>query len=402
MDGAPTAADADIVPDRIWTGQVPFSAKAGSAKIAAAEIDGGALRMRWGDGTEALFHAVWLRDNAPESRHADNGQKLHDIGDIAPDVCILSVDVQADGRLSMVFGPDAYRTVFDGAWLRRHRYAPVAPRSSVLPERHWGRDLTDWLPVFDHDEVMAEPGTMARWLGNFRDYGVAFLTNGASEPGTVLKVAEAIGHVRETNYGRLFDVRSEGRPSNLAYTRRGLSVHTDNPYRDPVPGVQLLHCVVNDAEAGESVLVDGFYAAATLRDADPQAFYLLTRYEVPFEFRSPDAWLRTRRRIIEKNDRGRVTAVRFNNRSIAPFDLPADEMERFYAAYRRFAEILTRSALQAFFRLEPGDTVLLDNARALHGRLPIGAGNRHLQGCYVDRDGPLSRLALLEADLKAG
>jgi len=402
MDGAPTATDADIAQDRIWTGKVSQSAKAASTRIAAAEIDDGALRMRWGDGTEALFHAVWLRDNAPESRHPDNGQKLHDIGDISPDVSILSVDLLPDSCLSVIFGPDAYRTVFDGGWLRGHRYAPVAPKSTVLPERLWGRDLMDWLPAFDHDEVMAEPATMARWLGNFRDYGVALLTNGPSEPDTVLAVAEAIGHVRETNYGRSFDVRSDDRPTNLAYTRRGLSVHTDNPYRDPVPGVQLLHCLGNDAEGGESVLVDGFYAAATLRDADPQAFYLLTRYEVPFEFRSPDAWLRTRRRIIEKNDRGRVTAVRFNNRSIAPFDLPADEMERFYTAYRRFAAILTRSALQAFFRLESGDTVLLDNARILHGRLPIGEGNRHLQGCYVDRDGPLSHLALLEAELRAG
>ncbi|MEZ5593155.1 MAG: hypothetical protein R3F53_21585 [Gammaproteobacteria bacterium] len=31
-----------------------------------------------------------------------------------------------------------------------------------------------------------------------------------------------------------------------------------NPYRDPTPGLQLLHCLANDAEGGDSVVVDGF------------------------------------------------------------------------------------------------------------------------------------------------
>ncbi|HLN69345.1 MAG TPA: HD domain-containing protein [Streptosporangiaceae bacterium] len=55
-----------------------------------------------------------------------------------------------------------------------------------------------------------------------------------AEPGTVLEVAASFGFVRETNYGRLFDVRVEPRPGNLAYTSRRILPHTDNPYRDPV------------------------------------------------------------------------------------------------------------------------------------------------------------------------
>lgn len=364
-------------------------------RVDRAEIDDRGLRLRWGDGTEALFHALWLRDNAPEGRDPTNGQKLFDITDLPAGTTIAGADLLPDDRVAVLFGPDDHRSVFDGRWLRRHRYAPGPPDTG--PERLWDRDLADRLPVLDHGTVMADAAALARWLAGYRDYGVARLTGGPVDPGTVLQVAAAIGHVRETNYGRLFDVRSEAQPINLAYTGLGLSVHTDNPYRDPVPGVQLLHCLANTAEGGESVVVDGFHAAALLRDDDPQAFYLLTRYEVPFEFRSQDAWLSARQRLIEKDDRGRVIAVRFNNRSIAPFDLPADAMERFYGAYRRFAEILIRPALHVTFRLKPGDTLMVNNQRVLHGRTPLGAGQRHLQGCYVDHDGPLSRLALLEA-----
>jgi gamma-butyrobetaine dioxygenase len=81
-------------------------------------------------------------------------------------------------------------------------------------------------------------------------------------------VAASFGYVRETNYGRLFDVRVEPEPGNLAFTSREIRPHTDNPYRDPVPTVQLLHClraaVKGDGadDGGDTGLVDGFAAAA--------------------------------------------------------------------------------------------------------------------------------------------
>ena len=92
----------------------------------------------------------------------------------------------------------------------------------------------------------------------------------------VLEVAASFGYVRETNYGRLFDVRVEPSPDNLAYTSREILPHTDNPYRDPVPTVQLLHCLRTADDGGDTGLVDGFCAAAALRAADPEAFDLLT------------------------------------------------------------------------------------------------------------------------------
>ena len=36
--------------------------------------------------------------------------------------------------------------------------------------------------------------------------------------------------------GSYFDVKTEKSASNLAYTALPLTAHTDNPYRDPVPG----------------------------------------------------------------------------------------------------------------------------------------------------------------------
>ncbi|MDP9262638.1 MAG: TauD/TfdA family dioxygenase, partial [Actinomycetota bacterium] len=44
-----------------------------------------------------------------------------------------------------------------------------------------------------------------------------------------------------------------------------------------------------------------------------------------------------------------------------------------------------------------GDLFIVDNLRVLHGRTGYAAsgGERHLQGCYADRDGLRSTLAVL-------
>jgi gamma-butyrobetaine dioxygenase len=205
--------------------------------------------------------------------------------------------------------------------------------------------------------------------------------------------------VRETNYGRWFEVRSEIAPVNLAYTGLGLQAHTDNPYRDPVPTLQLLACLASSAEGGESVVVDGFRAAQGLREEDPEAFDLLAGHCARFEYAgSSGVRLRARRPILELAPDGELLAVRFNNRSAAPFvDIPYNVMAGYYGAYRRFAEILEQPALQVRFKLAPGDLFIVENTRVLHARTAFtGTGTRWLQGCYADKDGLLSTLAALE------
>jgi gamma-butyrobetaine dioxygenase len=68
-----------------------------------------------------------------------------------------------------------------------------------------------------------------------------------------------------------------------------------------------------------------------------------------------------------------------------------------YEAYLMLLSAIDDQSSQVVFRLEPGDLVLFDNERVLHGRTGFaGYGARHLQGCYADRDGLLSTLAVLE------
>ena len=351
------------------------------------------LELAWSDGRRDTVHAIWLRDNSPnpDARHA-NGQKLFDITDIDRDVAIEHV-ANGGGMVEIRFSPDGHEARFDIDWLRLY----AAPPQDHHPRRLWGRELGDAMPIHRYGEVVGDAGAKRGWLADISELGFALLKEVPCEPQTVCRVAELFGYVRETNYGRFFEVRADPDPINLANTPLGLSCHTDNPYRDPVPGLQLLHCLVADNDGGESVVVDGFKAASILRDEAPAEFDLLTRHTVPFRFSSANADLIARARLITLDDVGEIAEVRFNNRSIATFDLPSDIMPAFYRAYRRFAEVLQRPNLEVGFKAGPGDLFIVDNQRVLHGRRTVsGSGRRHLQGCYADKDTLESTLRLLE------
>jgi gamma-butyrobetaine dioxygenase len=354
------------------------------------------------DGRPLRFPAVWLRDNCPcpECLDPGTGQKLNDITGIPNELAITLVEDAGESVL-VTFGRDQHRSVFSRSWLEEH-----APDGDGDGDGD-GRTEDDkelWLPA-DLDPETRLPavswprylaGGKARALEAVLRLGFALLRDVPAEPGTVLDVAASFGYVRHTNYGRLFDVRVEPAPGNLAYTSRAIRPHTDNPYRDPAPTVQLLHCLRAAGEGGDTGLVDGFAAAAELRATDAESFGALAKTPVSFGYVDKETELRASLPLIQLSPRGRVRGVRFNNRSMRPLRRPYAEVTAFYSAYRRWAELLARPERQLNLRLAPGDCLVFDNTRVLHARTAFAAtGERHLQGCYADLDGLLSTLAVL-------
>jgi gamma-butyrobetaine dioxygenase len=112
--------------------------------------------------------------------------------------------------------------------------------------------------------------------------------------------------------------------------------------------------------------------------------------------------LTSKRPMIELNPDGELIGIRFNNRSCAPItDVPFDVMPTYYAAYRRFCELVDDEDMMVSFKLEPGESFIVDNTRVLHARKGYsGAGSRWLQGCYADKDGLYSTLSAIEHELE--
>jgi gamma-butyrobetaine dioxygenase len=351
------------------------------------------------------FGPAWLRANCPcpGCRDQGSGQRLVSITDLPPDVTITEATVSGD-TISITFGPDGHRGVISARWLA-DQAAPAADERTEDAKRLWtASDFPAGPPAWQWPGYLASPAVRADCLTALLRDGMAVLREVPREPGAVLTVAQSMGYVRETNYGRLFDVRVTATPSNLAFTGLPIAPHTDNPYRDPVPTVQLLHCLETAVEGGDSGLVDGFAAAAALRREDPAAFGVLTTTPVTFAYSDATASLRATRPMIGLDPAGRIREIRFNNRSLQPWRPPpaisADSARTrgaaFYAAYRAFARLLGEPMFLLSFRLSPGDCMIFDNTRVLHARSGFAAtGRRHLQGCYADLDGVSSELAVL-------
>jgi gamma-butyrobetaine dioxygenase len=317
-------------------------------------------------------------------------------------VTVSAARVTPEGNLAVTFEPEEKAVVFPAGWLHEHRYdREAAPAAGWVDSEIelWDSAFQSNVPAGRYHEIASDRRALARWLAAVRRYGFAVLTGVPTEPGALCKVAELFGFVRETNYGRWFEVRAEVNPNNLAYTNLGLQAHTDNPYRDPVPTLQLLACLENTVEGGESAVVDGFMAARKLRDESPAGFALLCGHCARFEYAgSAGVRLRARRPILELAPDGELIAIRFNNRSAAPItDVRYDDMPAYYAAYQRLAEIIDDPDSAVTFKLRPGELFIVDNTRVLHARRAFsGTGTRWLQGCYADKDGLHSTLAAIE------
>ncbi|MCX5128522.1 TauD/TfdA family dioxygenase [Streptomyces sp. NBC_00347] len=355
--------------------------------------------------------APWLRDNCPcaECRDPRTGQKLFQITELPAGLAVGSVReaAAADGGpgWEVVWQPDGHRSLYPVRWLDAHgpggpAYRTAGDGRTEADKELWAAaDLDGRIPQAGWDAYIGSREVREQVLDSVVRLGFVLLREVPCRDRMVLDVARTFGFVRETNYGELFDVRVEADPNNLAFTGALITPHTDNPYRDPVPTLQLLHCLRNEARGGDSGLVDGFHAAALLREREPAAFEVLTRVPAEFAFADAHCALRAHRPLIDVDPLGRIREVRFNNRSLSTLHQPAAVLEEFYAAYRLFAELLERQELRLDFRLAPGDCVVFDNTRLLHARTAFAeSGGRHLQGTYADIDGLLSTLAVLRRE----
>ena len=142
------------------------------------------------------------------------------------------------------------------------------------------------------------------------------------------------------------------------------------------------------SDGGDSVVCDGFHAAQTLKNQHPQDFELLSKYNARFNYQgSASVHLSAKRPMLECNPQGQLTTLRFNNRSCdALVDIPFDEMEAYYTAYRRLSNLIDSPKGNIQFRLKPNHGFIIDNTRVLHGRTRFeSAGKRWLQGTCRQR-----------------
>lgn len=355
-----------------------------------------------GPGLEQHFAALWLRERAPdgETLDAQTGQRLIEAAELPLDLTLESAAV--DGETLHLAFSDGHRTAFALSTLLAEDRPPRDTSRGAADDAQllWDASLAH-LPETDFAAALADDRALLGLLDELQRYGFVRVAGVPGEEDGMQPLIDRIGPLRRTNWGGIADVKSVANAYDLTMTQRGLEPHTDNPYRDPIPGYIWLHCLSNAAAGGDSTLVDGFMAARRLQREDPTAFDCLTRLSPGFRYVDATTRLESEGPLIELDGHGRLARVRFSNRTerVAAYD--AETLERYYAARQRFHALITDPALTVYLKLAPGEMLIMDNYRLLHGRTAyqLEGGVRHMRQGYVDRDSTASRRQVLRHTL---
>lgn len=367
-------------------------------EIDRAETAGNVVTLVWSDGREQRLHPLWLREQAPdcESRDPRTGQRLLDAWSLPLDLRVTEVAPRGGEGLDLAFS-DGHRTRYSLAELRAALLGENAEESLLSPGQEAWRVADAPHSEAELAALEADPAALLAALQSLHRFGFLLVRGMPVEMDGIERFAKLIGPLRETNWGRIADVKALPQAFDLTMTPRALEAHADNPYREPVPGYVLLHCLVNNADGGDSAITDGFAAALELRARDPEGYETLTRTRPKFRYLDEETLLESDGSLIELDAAGRLKQVRLSNRTDSIDALQPEVLERYYRARRAFTDIVNDEAFQLRFKLQPGDMLVMDNYRLLHGRTAYkpGSGHRHMRQGYMDRDSVASRRKIL-------
>ena len=239
-------------------------------------------------------------------------------------------------------------------------------------------------------------------LVSFYEFGFVVIKNVPNNNNFIVNFANSIGSVRRTNFGEYFNVRSKPNPNDLAYTTLHLTPHTDNPYRNPVPCIQLLHCIENEVKGGFSTLVDGYTVTENLKKDNPEFYKILSEVKVRFKFTDKSVMLEDWSELIHLDDNKEFKQVRFSPRLDYVPMLEKNKLDLYYKARKKLSDLYNSEKNRIEFKLSPKDLMMMDNYRVLHGRTKYDPkeGKRFLQGCYIDFDSTEGKLRHLKRKFK--
>jgi len=276
--------------------------------------------------------------------------------------------------------------------------------------RLWNKEsITKELEYVDFEEYMKDDKVLFRAAKFLVTHGLLLVRGVPESEKSVEDLAGRFGNIRDTFYGRTWDVKSVPEAKNVAYTHQFLGLHMDLLYMTNPPGFQFLHCLKNSCEGGNSLFADSFQAAYSVSSrsrrtlSDP-------RNAIAYHYRNAGEHYYFRHPLIEwtdgtKDNQNEPTeAIKHINYS-PPFQAPhisvGDDQQKYFPGFlkalRAFANTVEKEENLFEYRLKEGECVIFNNRRVLHGRRQFDAavGERWLKGTYVDTDVVMSRWRVL-------
>lgn len=389
---------------------------------------------------EVSFRGVFLRDACTNTSSVDvhTSQKTFSTAQLPEDLRIQNAEVAAlDGKEALIVRwSDGNVSEFKQAFLERN--ATLKGRRDFRyfdrPYKLWDsldKPLTaDLVLKVDYNDYITNPDTVNKVTQALHDFGIAYVENmpeqtgiidktgkgdfdlkpSTTDPVLVEEVAKRIGYVKETFYGRSWNVISVPQAKNVAYTSVYLPLHMDLLYYESPPGVQLLHVIYNSTKGGESIFADSYAAVTHILRTDPEAYDALTKVPITYHYDNDGHHYYYSRPLVVEDPYGGVNPdtgrpyIHVVNYS-PPFQGPLDalapgsgytnqQVDAFLRGLRQFEAYIEDKHNQIEFKMKENCCVIFMNRRALHARNEFEAatGRRWFRGTYLDLDSYQSKL----------
>ncbi|KAB8296989.1 hypothetical protein EYC80_002391 [Monilinia laxa] len=376
------------------------------------------------DGPDSLPRR-WLRDNCRcgKCRRSDTMQREVDIFSSDLEKLPKSINkVKKEGlEVTWLDKMDNdtkldHVTLYPWDWLHKHRVYRSAnkfqqPRSTIVSggrginesvdgqipvidtDGHdvvlWDSSIGENPPTINYDEVMANDTGVGKWTRMIHNYGFCFVDGVPVCPDKTQELLERIAFIRPTHYGGFYDFTSDLTMKDTAYTSEAIGPHTDTTYFTDPAGLQMFHLLSHtEGTGGESLLVDGFWAARLLRNRYKDA---LSKIAVPWHASGNDGINITPNRpypVLTMDSNRRATQIRWNEADRGTIHPGYSQM--WYEAAKPFHDRVNDPKEQYWSQLVPGRALIFDNWRVLHGRSEF-TGKRRMCGGYINRDDYISR-----------
>lgn len=372
----------------------------------------------------------WRQLRAPEVRDGCqcpkcvdpiSGQKNFASTEVPPDIGFSDISVSDDGLLlkfdkeiERLVGTDgSHETLF--SWASVDRALKATWPEFIVPNsirkhagiKYWDREtLGKSVRKIDYEEYMQGGASFWDAAIDLSQLGIVFLKNVPHDEDAVVKITQRLASIKETFYGRTFDVRAKPEAENVAYTSEYLGLHQDLLYLDSPPKIQILHCIENSCEGGESLFSDaervGWLLTLFMNRPSLQP---LRSMNLRYHYNKNNHAYKQQRPLLSVYGDGierpnALSGVWWSPPFQAPSKGASMDMATWIPPARLFEELINHESAVYTQKMEPGECVLFDNRRVLHGRTAFDAagGSRWLRGAYIDKEDYFSRMSYVPRD----
>ena len=382
--------------------------------ISGLHTHGRLLKVEWSDGMIGSFPLAWLKDSAvdePATFHVTPSLKARTLTlqdfDVAEVPSTLSIG-ENGASVEVIWEQGNVSASFPSSWLRFRNPSDAEARAErqsfyFRPIETWGKKEADemFANSWKWEEILDEGWALHDCLLQLSKNGLVVI-DAPPTKGIVNRLIKLLNYAAMTHFEYEWCVDIKPDPVNLGYTTNRIGLHTDEPALESPPSVMALHFVIQAGQGGETELADGFHVSKLLKEEQPEAYELLSKYPLEFLDEGGDgrqSWdLLASHRVIQLDDEGRQKACFFSGHQRGWFfgDLPAHRIPDMYQALKLFNAYAYQPRNLYRRKMTEGEMILIANNRLLHGRTGIQPGDaRSVEGCYFDWDVIHSKIRFL-------